>query len=104
MAIKIVYSDIAITDLYDIFQFIRRGSLFYAKKEIKDIRFVIKKLKQNAFRGKVFAEMDDELTRELTFKNYRIIYEIVPDKEINIVSIHHHARSISNNPAFNKED
>ena len=102
MAIKIVYSKIASKDLHEIYEFIRRDSLFYAKKEINDIRAAIKKLKINTYRCKVFSDLD-ELTRELIFKNYRIIYEILPDIQINIVTIHHHARSIGNNPAF-KED
>jgi len=104
MAIKIVYSKIASKDLHEIYEFIRRDSLFYAKKEINDIRAVIKKLKINTYRGKVFSDLDDELTRELIFKNYRIIYEILPEIQINIVTIHHHARSIGNNPAFSDED
>jgi len=100
MAIKIVYSQIANNDLYEIYKFIHRDSPFYAKKEVNDIRSVIKKLKLNTFRGRVFPDLDNELTRELIFKNYRIIYDIVPDVEINIITIHHHARSIGNNPAF----
>jgi toxin ParE1/3/4 len=104
MAIKITYSQFANEDLYEIYKFIRRDSLFYAKKEVNDIRTVIKKLKLNTYRGKVFSDLDDKLTRELIFKNYRIIYEIIPDSEINIITIHHHARSMGNNPAFTDED
>ncbi|MBB5396274.1 type II toxin-antitoxin system RelE/ParE family toxin [Mucilaginibacter sp. AK015] len=104
MGLTITYSDISRRDLRAIYNFIRRDSLFYAKKEIKEIRLAITKLKLNPLLGRRFEKFDDELTRELIFKNYRIIYDIVPDKRINILSIHHHARSLSNNPAFIPED
>ncbi|MBW4888141.1 type II toxin-antitoxin system RelE/ParE family toxin [Mucilaginibacter sp. HMF5004] len=101
MAVKIVYSDIAKNDLLGIYNFIRRDSLFYAKKEVNDIRTVIKILKANTSRGKV--SVDFEGARELLFKHYRIIYDVIPDEEVHIITIHHHSRSISNNPAFTKK-
>ena len=104
MGLKIVYTEIASEDLFSIYSFIRKGSAFYAKKEIGDIRNAIKKLKNNAFLGKVFEDLGEESTRELIFRNYRIIYKITNDKVINILTIHHHARSISNNPAFKENE
>ncbi|RYU86888.1 type II toxin-antitoxin system RelE/ParE family toxin [Mucilaginibacter terrigena] len=104
MGLTIIYSHIARRDMRAIYNFIRRDSLFYAQKEVKDIRTAVKKLKLNSQLGRKFEEFDDELTRELIFKNYRIIYDIVPDKHIIILSIHHHSRSLSNNPAFTSED
>jgi plasmid stabilization system protein ParE len=54
--------------------------------------------------GRVVPELNNENLRELIFRNYRIIYEIIPDKQINILTIHHHARLVSNNPAFKDEE
>jgi toxin ParE1/3/4 len=53
--------------------------------------------------GKRFEKSDGEFTRELLFKNYRIVYDI-DENQINILSIHHHSRLISNNPAFKEEE
>jgi hypothetical protein len=47
----------------------------------------------------------DEFTRELIYRNYRVIYETDKEiKEIVILTIHHHSRLISNNPAFQDDD
>jgi toxin ParE1/3/4 len=104
MELKIVYSRIALTDLRDIYDYIRRDSVRYATKEVKYIRLSINRLKSNPFLYKRFENTEDEFTRELVYKNYRIIYQIIPDEQINIITIHHHARAIANNPAFNTED
>lgn len=104
MGLKIVYSRFALQDLKDIYDYIRRDSYHYAKKERDSIRNAIKSLKTNPYSGKQFEKSNDELTRELVFKNYRIIYDLIPEYRINILSIHHHARLIINNPAFKTEE
>ena len=104
MGLKIVYSKFALQDLKEIYDYIRRDSFYYAKKEEGEIRLAIKKLKLTPLLGKQFEKSNNELTRELIFKNYRIIYDIVPDEYINVLSIHHHARLISNNPAFKPDE
>lgn len=100
MELKIKYSRIAFRDLKDIYQFISRDSVRYAKKEIDDIRYAIKKLRLHPYRGKVFEYSDNEFTRELAFKNYRVIYDIADNKTIIILTIHHHSRSLGRNPAI----
>jgi len=102
--LKVIYSSTAKRDLKEIYTYISRDSIRYAKREIELIRFSVKKLKSNPFIGRKFEKFDDELTRELIFKNYRIIYDIVVDRQIIILSVHHHARLIGNNPAFRDED
>lgn len=104
MGIKIVYSDIAKHDLKEIYDYISRDSLHYAIKEVKSIRVAVAKLKLNMLIGRKFEKSSDELTRELIFKNYRIVYDIITPKQILILSVHHHARLIGNNPAFEDDE
>jgi toxin ParE1/3/4 len=104
MGLKIVYSKISLQNLQEVYDYIKRNSLHYAKHETQLIRTAIKKLKVNPLLGKVFEKSDSEFTRELIYINYRIIYDIIEDKEILILSIHHHARLISNNPAFKDDE
>lgn len=104
MGVKVIYSKISRDDLKDIFNFISEGSLKYARIEIAAIRAYITKFKFNIYLGKPFAEADDENLREAVFKNYRIIYEIETDQRIVVLTIHHHARLLSNNPAFKADD
>ena len=104
MGLVIVISKIARRDLKEIYDYIRRDLLHYARKEVRSIKDAIKKLKTNPFLHKRFEKSDDEFTRELIFKNYRIIFDIVDNKQIVILTIHHHSRLISNNPAFKDEE
>ena len=105
MATTIVYSKIARIDLQEIFDFIGKNSLRFAQKEVNEIRQKIKVLKLNLYLGHRFYEKEDELTRELVYKNYRIIYNISSDhKQIEILTIHHQARLLANNKALNDED
>jgi len=102
--LKIVYSKVANLDLKEIYSFISQDSIKYARREVELIQTAIKKLKKEPFIGKQFEESDDEFTRELIYRNYRVIYEIDHQlKQIIILTVHHHSRLISNNPAF-KDD
>lgn len=105
MAATIIYSKIARLNLQEIFAFISKNSLRFAQKEVHDVREKIKLLKSNLYLGHVFHDGNDEFTRELVYKNYRIIYNIsVNHKQIEILTIHHHSRLLSNNPALGDEE
>jgi len=105
MATTIIYSKVARIDLQEIFAFISKNSLRFAQKELHDIREGIKILKSNLYFGHVFHDGNDESKRELVYKNYRVIYNISLDqKQIQILTIHHHARNLANNPAFYDEE
>jgi plasmid stabilization system protein ParE len=102
--VKIVLSKVARFDLKEIVSYISRDSIKYAQLEKKKIIDAIDRLPKQPLSGRVVPELNNDNLRELLFRNYRIIYEIVPDKQINILTIHHHARLISNNPAFKDDD
>jgi toxin ParE1/3/4 len=104
VGLRIVYSKISRQGFKGNYNYIKKDSIHYARIEVKLISFAIQKLKLDPLLGRKFEKLDDELTRELIFKNYRIVYDIMPNKQIIILSIHHHSRLISNNPAFRDED
>ena len=104
MGLTIVYSQIALRDASEIYNYISRDSVYYAKREIKLIKAAINKLKLQPLLGKKFEKSEDENTRELVFRNYRIIYDIGQNRQIIILSIHHHSRLLANNPAFKDEE
>ncbi len=52
------------------------------------------------FEKKVVPEKKDPSLRELLLGSYRIIYRIVSDVKIDIITIHHSKRLLSNNPAL----
>ncbi len=102
--VKIVLSKTARFDLKEIVDYIRRDSIKYAFLEKKKIENAINSLPTKPLSGRVVPELNNKNLRELIFRNYRIIYEIVSEKQINILTIHHHARLISNNPAFRGDE
>ena len=102
--VKIVLSKTARFDLKEIVDYIKRDSVKYANLEKQKIQDAINKLPQKPLSGRVVPELNNENLRELIFRNYRIIYEIISEDQINILSIHHHARLISNNPAFKDDE
>ena len=91
------------TDLKEIVNFISRGSRKYAALERELIFEAIGKLIEFPDLGKQveFKSID---TRQYIFRNYLIFYRLKNDTMIEIISIHHHARLIRNNPALGDED
>lgn len=89
---KIIWSQKAVYDLKDIVEFIAKDSKKYAR--ITGNKLIAKPdiLKTNPYLGRVVPELMNESIRELIDGSYRIIYEIMPDESISILTIHHSAR------------
>jgi toxin ParE1/3/4 len=82
---KIVYSQIAKLDLKDIYDYIYKDSPRYAIREMQLIRAAVRKLEtKSIFLNRKFEKFDNELTREMIFRNYRIVYDVYPGEFINI--------------------
>ncbi len=45
--------------------------------------------------GKMVSEIDQDNIRELIEGSYRIIYKIVKDNQIDILTIHHSSRDLT---------
>jgi toxin ParE1/3/4 len=81
-------------DLKAIAEYISRDSVRYAKMQVVKIRSRTKVLKSHINIGKVVSEIGDEKVRELIEGNYRIIYKIISQDQIDILTIHHSARDL----------
>jgi toxin ParE1/3/4 len=103
VAIKLVYLDVAIQDLKSIYEYINRDSKKYAILEINKIKTFIKSLKSFPLKGKYYETIKGREIRSVVFRNYIIFYTNTEDKML-ILSIHHHARLISNNAAFKDDE
>jgi toxin ParE1/3/4 len=101
---RIIFSKIARFDLKEIIEYIKRDSIKYALLEKKKIIEAIEKLETQPYLGRVVPELGNSEIRELIFRNYRIVYQTVSKGQIDILSIHHHSRLLSNNPAFKDND
>ena len=90
MAHRLIWSLRAADNLESICNRIGEDSDYYAKVFAKRIFEVIKSLPQYPNSGRVVPEFREETLREKIYKNYRIIYEVFPDR-IEIITIRHSA-------------
>lgn len=82
-------------DLKSIAEYIGRDSKKYAKLQVLRLRDRTKILKSHIGVGKVVPELEDETIREVIEGNYRIIYSVVSDSRVDILTVHHSARDLT---------
>jgi toxin ParE1/3/4 len=103
MVIKVIYLEVAVQDLASIYKFISQDSVKYARLEVRKIKAFTESLKNQPLKGKPYPTINGADVKSVVFKHYIIFYTF-EGQRINILSIHHHARLISNNPAFKIEE
>lgn len=81
-------------DLKAIAEYISKDSRRYAKFQVVRLKNRTKILKTQIRSGKIVPETNKENIRELIEGSYRIIYKIVKDNQIDILTIHHSARDL----------
>jgi len=82
-------------DLKSIAEYIAKDSKTYARLQIQRIRQRAKILNSQIYSGKIVPEMDKQNIRELIEGNYRIIYFIVNEERIDILTVHHSAKDLT---------
>jgi addiction module RelE/StbE family toxin len=82
-------------DLKAIAEYISRDSKRYAKLQVIRLKDQTRILKTQVRSGKIVPEINKENIRELIEGSYRIIYKIVKDNRIDILTIHHSARDLT---------
>lgn len=92
--VKLIWTDQAIDDLGDIGDYIAENSERYAKLTIQKIYDRTKILKSFPQAGRIVPEKNEENVRELIEGSYRIIYEIISDQVIYILTVYHSARDL----------
>jgi len=82
-------------DLKSIAECIAKDSQKYARLQVLRIRQRTKILTSQIYSGKIVLEIDMQNVRELIEGNYRIIYLIVNEERIDILTVHHSARDLT---------
>lgn len=85
--VNVRWTDKAENRLYDTFKHISQDSPFYARQTILNIVKKARVLQTMPKIGRIVPEFDREDVREIFHKNYRIVYKIVNDKKIDIVTV-----------------
>ncbi len=90
--VKIVWTELSIADLKEIFDFIAEDSNRYATITSNTIYQRVQPIMDNPFIGRIVPEFNQRLIRELIVGNYRIIYRIKSDTRVDILRIYHTSR------------
>jgi addiction module RelE/StbE family toxin len=93
--VQIIWTELAKHELEEIYNFIAQDSKTYAKRQVLRIRNQIKRLKHSKYIGKVVTEISIPIIRELVIGNYRVIYKVLRENEIIILTVHHSSRDLS---------
>ena len=73
--------------LHETHKYIAQDSPFYARQTVLNIVKKTKILQTMPEIGRVVPEFDREDIREIFHKNYRIVYKIISDARIDIVTV-----------------
>jgi addiction module RelE/StbE family toxin len=88
----IVVAESAYADLEDIENYISRDSPAMARKFISRIFDKIDQLYNYPLSGKPVPEIKDRSVRELLLNKYRIIYQVIDERNVNVIRIVHGSR------------
>ncbi len=97
---EVVWTLGALQDMEDIAEFIAKDSAKYASKTVKRFFEESEILTTNIRAGRMVPEFAADNLREIVVGSYRIVYAIVSEERVNILTIHHGKRLLGNNPVF----
>lgn len=100
---EISWSPKALKDIDEIVNYISKDSLQYAKKQAESFFEKAMILEKFPWIGRVVPELQIETIRQLLCGHYRIIYEVMNESHIGIITVHHQSRLLRNNPAIKKK-
>ena len=92
---QINWTDQAKADIQNIIDFLAAQSETYAKIQVQRIFEKTDLLATLPRLGRVVPELEYENVREILVGPYRIVYHILSNERIDILSIHHSARPLS---------
>ncbi len=90
--VRIVWTELSIQDLKEIFDFIAADSNRYANITLDKIYQRVQTIATNPYIGRVVPEIDEKPIREVIVVAYRVIYRIKNDHQVDILRVYHSAR------------
>ena len=93
MAGRVVWTEIAWSDLEAAADHIAKDSPNYAAAFVREVRDAARSLAYLAERGRVVPEFDDPSIRELLVRSYRLVYQVT-EEAVYIIGFIHGARDL----------
>ena len=100
---SVIWSPRALKDIEEIAEYIAKESLQYAKAQVQTFFERAAILEKYPLIGRPVPELNISTIRQILSGHYRIIYEVLTDNTVGIITIHHQSRLLKNNPAFKKK-
>ncbi len=98
--VKVIWTDSAIQDLNDIGDYIAKDSEKYAEITVERLFSCVDILEDYPKAGKMVPEFENEEIRELIKGSFRVVYQIIDDFRIDILTVHNCVRLIGNTYDF----
>lgn len=98
--VEVKWTSQSIEDIGNIAEYIAADSEKYAALQVEKFFERVEILTENPFAGRMVPETGRRDIRELISGSYRIIYSIISDKRIDIITVHHGARLLKHSPAY----
>ncbi|UKJ09125.1 type II toxin-antitoxin system RelE/ParE family toxin [Solitalea lacus] len=102
--VKVNWTLQSIHDIEHIADFIALDSERYAEIQVQRFFDAVEILETQPKAGRIVPEFNNQAVREIIQGNYRIIYRIVSADLIDVLTVHHSRRLLSNNPALGREE
>ena len=100
--VEIEWAPRAVKDINEIAEFIGKYSIQYAEEQVRLFFEIVSLLEKHPFRGRIVPELSIPTIRQILCGHYRIIYEVITPNQLGILTVHHQARLLRNNPAIRK--
>lgn len=90
--VKIVWTELSTEDLKEIFDYIAKDSTRYASITVNKIYDRAQDIIDNPYVGRIVPEINVNVIREVISGNYRIVYKIISEFQVDILRVYHSAR------------
>ena len=101
--VKVVWTTTEIEDLDNIGEYIAKDSLKYAIITVEELFESVDILEEHPRAGPVVPEFNNDSLRQLIRKGYRIVYSIIDEQRIDILTVHSCFRLLANTKPFKEE-
>jgi len=90
--VKLVWTELSTEDLKEIFDYIAKDSVRYASITVNKIYNRAQDIIDNPYVGRIVPEINIKVVREVISGNYRIVYKIINEFQVDILRVYHSAR------------
>lgn len=93
--VKLVWTELSTEDLKEIFDYISKDSVRYASITVNKIYNLAQDIIDNPYIGRIVPEINIKHIREVISGNYRIVYKIINEFQVDILRVYHSARLLN---------